>query len=107
MARSPFRFAEGTAVVTGAAGGMGEHVAKLLGERGSDLVLVDCDGDRLDTVAAAIRAKHPGLSVTTETVDWPTARPSTRWRPGSSPVTRRSGFWSTTPASRSAGTSPG
>lgn len=69
MARSPFRFAEGTAVVTGAAGGMGEHVAKLLGERGSDLVLVDRDGDRLDTVAAAIRAKHPGLSVTTETVD--------------------------------------
>ncbi|MEJ8280029.1 SDR family NAD(P)-dependent oxidoreductase [Pseudonocardia spirodelae] len=69
MARAPFRFAEGTAVVTGAAGGMGEHVATLLGERGSDLVLVDRDGERLDAVAATIRAKHPGLSVTTETVD--------------------------------------
>lgn len=69
MSRTPFRFAEGTAVVTGAAGGMGEHVARLLAGRGSDLVLVDRDGDRLDTVAAQIRAAHPGLSVTAETVD--------------------------------------
>ncbi|MBC3192418.1 SDR family NAD(P)-dependent oxidoreductase [Pseudonocardia sp. C8] len=67
--RTPFRFAEGTAVVTGAAGGMGEHVARLLAARGSDLVLVDRDGGRLESVAAGIRAKHPGLSVTTETVD--------------------------------------
>lgn len=69
MRRPPFRFAEGTAVVTGAAGGMGEHVARLLAGRGSDLVLVDRDGDRLDTLAAQIRAAHPGLSVTAETVD--------------------------------------
>ncbi|OLL71802.1 Short-chain dehydrogenase/reductase SDR [Pseudonocardia sp. Ae168_Ps1] len=69
MSRTPFRFAEGTAVVTGAAGGMGEHVARLLAERGSDLVLADRDGDRLETVATAIRERHPGLSVTTETVD--------------------------------------
>ena len=69
MSRTPFRFAEGTAVVTGAAGGMGEHVARLLAGRGSDLVLVDRDGVALDKVAAEIRAKHPGLSVTTETVD--------------------------------------
>lgn len=67
--RTPFRFAEGTAVVTGAAGGMGEHVALLLAGRGSDLVLVDRDGDRLDAVAGRIRARHPGLSVTTEIVD--------------------------------------
>ncbi|WP_068799497.1 SDR family NAD(P)-dependent oxidoreductase [Pseudonocardia sp. HH130630-07] len=67
--RSPFRFAEGTAVVTGAAGGMGEHVARQLAERGSDLVLVDRDGDRLETVAGQIRAAHPGRTVTTETVD--------------------------------------
>lgn len=69
MSRSPFRFAEGTAVVTGAAGGMGEHVARLLAERGSDLVLVDRDGARLDAVATGIRDRHPGLAVTTETVD--------------------------------------
>lgn len=69
MSRTPFRFAEGTAVVTGAAGGMGEHVARMLAERGSDLVLVDRDGDRLDAVAAGIRDRHPGLSVTVETVD--------------------------------------
>ncbi|BBG02421.1 MULTISPECIES: SDR family NAD(P)-dependent oxidoreductase [Pseudonocardia] len=69
MSRTPFRFAEGTAVVTGAAGGMGAHVARLLAERGSDLVLVDRDGAKLDAVAGGIRAAHPGLSVTTETVD--------------------------------------
>lgn len=69
MSRTPFRFAEGTAVVTGAAGGMGEHVARMLAERGSDLVLVDRDGDRLDTVATGIRERHPGLSVTVEAVD--------------------------------------
>lgn len=69
MSRTPFRFAEGTAVVTGAAGGMGEHVARLLAERGSDLVLVDRDGAKLDAVAAAIRDRHPGLAVATETVD--------------------------------------
>ena len=69
MSRSPFRFAEGTAVLTGAAGGMGEHVARLLAERGSDLVLVDRDGPKLDAVAAGIRDRHPGLSVITETVD--------------------------------------
>lgn len=69
MSRSPFRFAEGTAVLTGAAGGMGEHVARLLAERGSDLVLVDRDGAKLDAVAAGIRDRHPGVAVTTETVD--------------------------------------
>ena len=69
MSRTPFRFAEGTAVVTGAAGGMGAHIARLLAERGSDLVLVDRDGPGLDAVAGTVRAAHPGLSVTTETVD--------------------------------------
>ncbi|MEQ3549405.1 SDR family NAD(P)-dependent oxidoreductase [Pseudonocardia nematodicida] len=69
MSARPFRFAEGTAVVTGAAGGMGEHVARRLAERGSDLVLVDRDGDGLGRVAAAIRDRHPGLTVGTETVD--------------------------------------
>ncbi|TCK22850.1 SDR family NAD(P)-dependent oxidoreductase [Pseudonocardia endophytica] len=66
---SPFRFAEGTAVVTGAAGGMGEEIAKLLAVRGSDLVLLDRDGDRLESVASAIRDRHPGLTVETIVVD--------------------------------------
>ena len=50
------RISDRIAIVTGAAGGMGEHVARLLAERGSDLVLVDRDGDRLGTVASAIRS---------------------------------------------------
>ncbi|MEU4742766.1 SDR family NAD(P)-dependent oxidoreductase, partial [Actinosynnema sp. NPDC023658] len=52
---SRYRFAGGTAVVTGAASGMGEHLAHGLARRGSDLVLVDRDADRLAAVAARIR----------------------------------------------------
>ncbi|WP_051772449.1 SDR family NAD(P)-dependent oxidoreductase [Saccharothrix sp. NRRL B-16314] len=51
---SRYRFTGGTAVVTGAAGGMGEHVAYGLARRGSDLVLIDRDADRLAAVAAKI-----------------------------------------------------
>ncbi len=69
MSLSPFRFAEGTAVVTGAASGIGEEVATQLAVRGSDLVLLDRDADRLDSVAAAIRDRHPGLTVETIVVD--------------------------------------
>ncbi|GIF14683.1 SDR family NAD(P)-dependent oxidoreductase [Actinoplanes teichomyceticus] len=59
----PYRFAGRTAVLTGAASGIGEQLAYGLAHRGSDLVLVDVDGARLDPVAARIRAAHPGLSV--------------------------------------------
>ncbi|GAB2979353.1 SDR family NAD(P)-dependent oxidoreductase [Saccharothrix stipae] len=52
---SRYRFAGGTAVVTGAAGGMGEQLAYGLARRGSDLVLIDRDADRLAAVAARIR----------------------------------------------------
>ncbi|WP_367138336.1 SDR family NAD(P)-dependent oxidoreductase [Saccharothrix sp. HUAS TT1] len=51
----PYRFAGGTAVVTGAASGMGEHLAYGLARRGSHLVLVDRDAERLAAVAAKIR----------------------------------------------------
>ncbi|MFD1148815.1 SDR family NAD(P)-dependent oxidoreductase [Saccharothrix hoggarensis] len=52
---SRYRFASGTAVVTGAAGGMGEHLAHGLARRGSHLVLIDRDAERLAAVAAKIR----------------------------------------------------
>jgi short-subunit dehydrogenase len=60
---APYRFAGRTAVLTGAAGGIGEQLAYGLAARGSDLVLVDLDEVRLGAVADRIRAAHPGLKV--------------------------------------------
>ena len=62
-------FAGGTAVVTGAASGIGEAVAHALARRGSHLVLLDRDAERLSGVAAAIRDANPGLRVETHVVD--------------------------------------
>jgi short-subunit dehydrogenase len=64
-----YSFAGGTAVVTGAASGIGEALAIQLAARGSNLVLVDRDEERLDGVAAGVRAAHPGLAVDTYVVD--------------------------------------
>ena len=64
-----YQFAGGTAVVTGAASGIGEALAVQLAARGSNLVLVDRDKERLDDVAARVRAAHPGLAVDTHVVD--------------------------------------
>ncbi|MFJ6671772.1 SDR family NAD(P)-dependent oxidoreductase [Actinosynnema sp. NPDC091369] len=50
-----FRFAGGTAVVTGAASGIGEQLAYGLARRGSGLVLIDRDAERLAAVAGRIR----------------------------------------------------
>jgi short-subunit dehydrogenase len=66
---APYCFAGGTAVVTGAAGGIGAALAHGLALRGSSLVLLDRDAEGLATVAAAIGAAHPGLAVTTSVVD--------------------------------------
>jgi short-subunit dehydrogenase len=52
-----FEFAGGTAVVTGAASGIGEALAHALADLGSDLVLLDRDAERLDAVAAALRSR--------------------------------------------------
>jgi len=64
-----YRFAGGTAVVTGAASGIGEQLAHGLAARGSALVLLDRDAARLESVAAAVRAAHPSISVSSIVVD--------------------------------------
>ncbi|GAA3358686.1 SDR family NAD(P)-dependent oxidoreductase [Saccharopolyspora gregorii] len=58
-----YRFTGGTAVLTGAASGMGEQMAHQLAARGSDLVLIDRDEARLTTVADTLRATHPDRTV--------------------------------------------
>ena len=50
-----FDFTRGTAIVTGAASGIGEQLAHALARRGSALALVDRDAERLDRVAQAVR----------------------------------------------------
>ncbi|TDB74966.1 SDR family oxidoreductase [Micromonospora sp. KC723] len=65
----PLVFAAGTAVVTGAANGIGEALAHGLARRGSHLVLLDRDAERLAAVAAAVRAAHPEQQVHTHVVD--------------------------------------
>jgi short-subunit dehydrogenase len=52
-----FDFTKGTAIVTGAAGGIGEQLAYALASRGSALALVDRDADRLTRVADSIRRR--------------------------------------------------
>ncbi|SOD98489.1 SDR family NAD(P)-dependent oxidoreductase [Blastococcus haudaquaticus] len=65
----PYQFAGGTAVVTGAASGIGEALAVQLAARGSSLVLVDRDEDRLAGVADRLRSAHPALTVVTHVAD--------------------------------------
>ena len=98
-----YRFAGGTAVVTGAASGIGAALATELAARGSHLVLVDRDGERLDGVADGVRRDHPHLAVDTCMVDLSTTRPPPRRPRRSPPHTRGRRCWSTTPASRSEG----
>jgi short-subunit dehydrogenase len=65
----PYRFRGRTAVLTGAASGIGEQLAHGLAARGSELVLIDRDALRLDAVAERIRAEHPGRAVETLVAD--------------------------------------
>ncbi|MFC7621992.1 SDR family NAD(P)-dependent oxidoreductase [Microlunatus sp. GCM10028923] len=68
---TPFDFGSGTAIVTGAAGGIGEQLAYRLAERGLALALVDRDADRLDRVAAAVRERTTVTSYVTDLADGP------------------------------------
>lgn len=68
-ARPPLDVAGGTAVVTGAAGGMGEHIARGLARRGSHLALVDRDDAGLERVAAQVAQESPEVRVSTYVVD--------------------------------------
>ena len=52
-----------TAVVTGAAGGMGEHLARGLARRGASVVAVDVRAEALSSVCETIRRESPGAEV--------------------------------------------
>ncbi|MCZ7437435.1 SDR family NAD(P)-dependent oxidoreductase [Micromonospora sp. WMMC241] len=62
-------FPGGTAVVTGAAGGIGAALADGLARRGCDLVLLDRDADGLAAVVESIRARHLPREIDTYVVD--------------------------------------
>ena len=59
----------GTAVVTGAASGIGEALALDLARRGMQLVLLDVDARRLRGVVATIQSRHSTVDVTSYVVD--------------------------------------
>ncbi|MDQ0376119.1 SDR family NAD(P)-dependent oxidoreductase [Amycolatopsis thermophila] len=64
-------FDGGTAVVTGAASGIGEALAHALAARGSNLVLLDRDAERLATVAKTVGST---VDVSTHVVDLASAQ---------------------------------
>lgn len=60
---APYQFRGGLAVVTGAASGIGEQLAKHLAVRGSNLHLIDRDEARLAVVADRIARDNPAVTV--------------------------------------------
>lgn len=62
-------FDGGTAVVTGAASGIGEALVHALAARNSDVLLVDRDAERLSAVAAGVRASNRAVDVRTRVAD--------------------------------------
>ncbi|MGB3829778.1 MAG: SDR family NAD(P)-dependent oxidoreductase [Ornithinimicrobium sp.] len=68
-ARGRYDVAGGTAVVTGAAGGIGAQLARQLAQRGSHLALIDRRAQELAEHAAGLRRDHPALRISTHVVD--------------------------------------
>jgi short-subunit dehydrogenase len=66
---TPYRFAGGVAVLTGAACGIGRALALDLARRGSHLALIDRDGAGLEGVAAEVRAINPDLRLSLHVAD--------------------------------------
>lgn len=56
---------ERVVVITGAGGGMGSTAARTFAAAGNRLVLADLASDRLDEVAAQVRADFPGVDILT------------------------------------------
>lgn len=54
------RVAGKTALITGAAGGLGEAMARMLVREGAKVALTDLDGARAEALAASINAETPG-----------------------------------------------
>lgn len=58
------------AVVTGAVGGIGQAICRALAQSGvAEVTLVDLDGERLDTLAASLRAECPETVFVAESAD--------------------------------------
>jgi len=65
----PYTFAGGTAVLTGAASGIGLALAGELARRGSHLALIDHNTEGLERLAADLRRQHARLHITTHAFD--------------------------------------
>ncbi|MGB3185818.1 MAG: SDR family NAD(P)-dependent oxidoreductase [Ornithinimicrobium sp.] len=64
-----YMFAGGTAVVTGAAGGIGEQLVRQLADHGSHLALVDQHRERLAALVGELRHHYPSLRISSHTAD--------------------------------------
>ena len=69
------RVAGKSALITGAAGGLGQAMARMLAREGARVALTDLDLDGVQALAAAINADHPGTAFAfahdvTDEVQW-------------------------------------